>query len=1409
MEHTLEVPGSNSTRRRSIVFRTGADDSATESLAKSQQHRSRTDSTIQLETVLELIKSPQAGHSSEKREDLARRLSAASQKPNRRVSTIAVTQLPRRSGDAAQAENQLMPQAPQQPHAGGEGGPRYMSVATRYRLAAVSALTVADIDSTPPPPTPPKSVGGGNARRVTSAGKNVILSSSTQHLSSNLSARGVSPLVLSAEPPKTKFTLSPTRPNEPSSPTSPGKRSSVHGTARLAVANPTSRHARREQLLKKGVIRKEESDSSEDDLENSDPSSKPHHLQQLKEEDQLLMLKQLTARSLSTVTMNSISLRITGAVRSHKSQPLTVAQLRKRLAAGLLQQILNSNRAAPNLASAVKFSGAFNIDSDWIRTILRKPKAEGKGGVLAEGDAGLVTQVEWVLCVDQQIAFSKNGSRSRVVSTTKAPASSISSPSTSLLHPHGGTVGHQPQLVAFAPTQLFMHRSSLAADDNDENEMSASGPFSQPQHAKSNMTEVFKTFSFGDRGGAHHAGNHHWKGRADDASSDDSDAPHKHHGAHKPKPQLRSVRQVSVVHSEAATSDGDTDDDEEAERASFSSSASDSFRKRQDADKRKRIEDDEEDLPLDTIRPVAKHIGDMSLMDAVAFHRGRFGNASSRMPPMEFVGATNENTPRTFRLGHNRGRRSPRVSPVTFAISKISTPPSGGGNVNEDCISVVKSHAMPATRKDVDDFVANIVHDVPLAHELRSLLIHHTPLSAKQVARLTFGAFAAMPLKFLQRIALRFCELDGVSVLPLVAWLAVDTVRGPAGLHTLDLADNNLSAKDLPLLAAAICGTQSLVSLSIRNNPLFLYYEEAQERINAEYQEAMRVFLEARKAKQRGEELSVSRSQRASPRAAGSPRGFGRSFVGSLGIDVGEANAARGKNLQSSVNTARTPRAPPNPETPPHQLIATFMTSLHQLEHLDLGFCGLTDTSVVKVCNFLHEPDCRLKFLNIDGATITVSVSALLLDTVKRHCRTILDLSVRYVYFCSGPQFLKKLCNTLRRRVWHLLKESGVLEEMKRTRHGRKRTSTVVASPSSPDLPMRRGTLMRMSTPPSSPTLPPVSTELENEDRFDDADTTQWVSLVHTPLERVYLRHRALERWCDAKLEHRAKIDEDDEKRRMLSDRGTVGSMGNLSEIRSTLSMVHRQHDSSGGSTTAGTPRWLGGANRPTPRAMNAPTLTFDAINHVDSDDEESKSNANDATEQPQAERVARIDTGSTTAGQTPRNQLSQSSSANAMESSSVLFTPRGAVAFVGEGSANTVEPMSSPTSRVAHKEMATAELARMRSIKIPLPLSRPRWERSDGAPAAVEHGNRQSAQHAGAFDDNSDISSNEPVDEGADDFRSGTDVLAMDDVDDDMMSADDWGGWNLAGLRRGYGGYTTNDPSLVSRVRRRKRRGM
>lgn len=488
----------------------------------------------------------------------------------------------------------------------------------------------------------------------------------------------------------------------------------------------------------------------------------------------------------------------------------------------------------------------------------------------------------------------------------------------------------------------------------------------------------------------------------------------------------------------------------------------------------------EKPVPLDVMKSVAAPLSG-KFSECIAFHRLQFDEAAAQCDPFEHVGASNPNTSNAFR--QTPRKLSPRSTPVYLSLGNHKS-------VVEPCdVSDIVSprkelHASLASPERVDRFVANVCCEMSQAMELRSLSIHHVPFSYRHLVLLGYGGLQSMQPGLIQRISLRFCELDGAKLAPLISWIAFETYN-PMSLHTLDLSDNLISAKDLAVLSVAVCGCSSLVVISLRNNPLTLYFDEAQ-------------LVAEQKASDKS--MSMLRSQL----LPSTPK---------RGVPDSRRASSLGDTLSMSIKRAAAQNVVQNLEIPPHQLLSSFLAACNQLESLDLGFCGLNDTCVVKVCNFLHDSDCSMRTLNIDGANITVSVAALLLDTVKHHCKTLVAVSLKYVYFCTGAQFQRKLCRTLRRRVWKELHNKGF------------------------DIPaQRRGTLQpkaaSLAAQPSAITAQIVTREVP--------------LLVH------YQRLKALEKWCDAKIEERRRQEEETAsiRKRLLAEKNTVTSMGSKRELR-------------------------------------------------------------------------------------------------------------------------------------------------------------------------------------------------------------------------------------------------------------------
>jgi hypothetical protein len=86
----------------------------------------------------------------------------------------------------------------------------------------------------------------------------------------------------------------------------------------------------------------------------------------------------------------------------------------------------------------------------------------------------------------------------------------------------------------------------------------------------------------------------------------------------------------------------------------------------------------------------------------------------------------------------------------------------------------------------------------------------------------------------------------------------------------------------------------------------------------------------------------------------------------------------------------------------------------NQLLTIDLGFTGLSDNSIVKLCTVLRSHDTRVRSINIDGADITQRVILFLLDAVTE-TRRIVELSTAHIYNCNTAQFANRLAGILAR----------------------------------------------------------------------------------------------------------------------------------------------------------------------------------------------------------------------------------------------------------------------------------------------------------------------------------------------------------------------------------------------------------
>ena len=98
------------------------------------------------------------------------------------------------------------------------------------------------------------------------------------------------------------------------------------------------------------------------------------------------------------------------------------------------------------------------------------------------------------------------------------------------------------------------------------------------------------------------------------------------------------------------------------------------------------------------------------------------------------------------------------------------------------------------------------------------------------------------------------------------------------------------------------------------------------------------------------------------------------------------------------------------------RLMALFVCS-RDLHSLDLGFCGLGDGAIVKMCTVLQSPACHVADLNVDGANVTTQrIAGLLLDTVAALPR-MRSLSTRFVALCAHAVWQDRLAAAIGRHA--------------------------------------------------------------------------------------------------------------------------------------------------------------------------------------------------------------------------------------------------------------------------------------------------------------------------------------------------------------------------------------------------------
>lgn len=84
------------------------------------------------------------------------------------------------------------------------------------------------------------------------------------------------------------------------------------------------------------------------------------------------------------------------------------------------------------------------------------------------------------------------------------------------------------------------------------------------------------------------------------------------------------------------------------------------------------------------------------------------------------------------------------------------------------------------------------------------------------------------------------------------------------------------------------------------------------------------------------------------------------------------------------------------------------------LKRLDIGYCKLSDTAIVKLCTVLQSRDVACTHINIDGVDMNQRVALLLLDTVCES-RRLVGVSLKGILNCTAVAYQQRLQAALQR----------------------------------------------------------------------------------------------------------------------------------------------------------------------------------------------------------------------------------------------------------------------------------------------------------------------------------------------------------------------------------------------------------
>jgi hypothetical protein len=102
--------------------------------------------------------------------------------------------------------------------------------------------------------------------------------------------------------------------------------------------------------------------------------------------------------------------------------------------------------------------------------------------------------------------------------------------------------------------------------------------------------------------------------------------------------------------------------------------------------------------------------------------------------------------------------------------------------------------------------------------------------------------------------------------------------------------------------------------------------------------------------------------------------------------------------------------------------LVTLIAEISCLRGIDIGFCELNDVTIVKLGGLLQTTGKNLTHLILDGASVTQRGAVMLLDAVESS-RSLLYFSTRYMYYCNGRTYLRKVNKVLRRNAARKLRD--------------------------------------------------------------------------------------------------------------------------------------------------------------------------------------------------------------------------------------------------------------------------------------------------------------------------------------------------------------------------------------------------